>query len=123
MTIVKEDRLARIILDKNWDTPSRPLLKELNIFSFEFNFHKRLEYLRSILVFKALNNLAPNYIRAMFTMSSDIHNAGTRNAKHNLILPKVRTSMAKNAFRFSAARGWNELPKDIKEAQRSVHFR
>ena len=64
-----------------------------------------------------------NYIRAMFTMSSDIHNAGTRNAKHNLILPKVRTSMAKNAFRFSAARGWNELPKDIKEAQRSVHFR
>ena len=59
----------------------------------------------------------------MFTMSSEIHNAGTRNAKHNLILPKVRTSMAKNAFRFSAARGWNELPKDIKEAQRSVHFR
>ena len=105
MTIVKEDRLARIILDKNWDTPSRPLLKELNIFSFEFNFHKSLEYLRSILVFKALNNLAPNYIRAMFTMSSDIHNAGTRNAKHNLILPKVRTSMAKNSFRFSAARG------------------
>ena len=123
MTIVKDDRLARIILGKNWDTPSRPLLKELNIFLFEFNFHKRLEYLRSILVFKALNNLAPNYIRAMFTMSSDIHNASTRNAKHNLILPKVRTSMAKNAFRFSAARGWNELSKDIKEAQRSVHFR
>ena len=65
MTIVKDDRLARIILDKNWDTPSRPLLKELNIFLFEFNFHKRLEYLRSILVFKALNNLAPNYIRAV----------------------------------------------------------
>ena len=50
-------------------------------------------------------------------MSSDIHNAGTRNAKYNLILPKVWTSMAKNAFRFSVAWSWNELPKDIKQAQ------
>ena len=65
----------------------------------------------------ALNILPTNYVRAMFTMSSDIHNAGTRNAKRNLILPKVRTSMAKNALGFSAAGSWNELAKDIKEAQ------
>ena len=50
-------------------------------------------------------------------MSSDVLNAGTRNAKHNLILPKVRTRTAKNAFRFSADRSWNELPKDINETQ------
>ena len=30
-------------------------------------------------------------------MSSDIHYLGTRRAKHNLTLPMVRTSMAKNA--------------------------
>ena len=53
----------------------------------------------------------------MLAMSSDIHNAGTRNAKHNLMLPKVRTSKAKKAFRFSAAGSSNELPKHIKEAQ------
>ena len=53
-------------MDKKWYTPSRPLFKELNILPFD----KRLKYLRNILVFKALNNLAPNYIRAMFTMSS-----------------------------------------------------
>ena len=41
----------------------------------------------------------------------------TRNAKYNLILPKPRTIVAKNAFKFSAARRWNEVPKDIKEAQ------
>ena len=46
-------------------------------------------------------------------MSNDIHNAGTRNAKYNLMLPKIRTSIAKNAFKFLAARRWNELPKDI----------
>ena len=85
----------------------------LNILPFD----KILEYWRNILVFKALNNLASYYIRAMLTMSNDIHNAGTRNAKYNLILSKVRTSMAKNAFKFFAARSRNELPKDIKEAQ------
>ena len=47
--------------------------------------------------------------------------------KHNIILPKVGTSMVKNAVKFSAAgpylsrnptvRSWNELPTDIKEAQ------
>ena len=51
----------------------------------------------------------------MFTMSSDIHNAGTRNAKRNF--DTTRTSMAKNALGFSAAGSWNELAKDIKEAQ------
>ena len=64
--IVKlQKRCARIILDKKRDTPSRLLFKELSILQFD----KRLEYLRNILVFKALNNLAPNYIRAMYTMS------------------------------------------------------
>ena len=63
--IVKlQKRCARIILDKTWVIPSRPLFKELNILPFD----KRLEYLLNILVFKALNNLAPNYLRAMFTM-------------------------------------------------------
>ena len=50
-------------------------------------------------------------------MSSDIHYLGTRRAKHNLTLPMVSTSMAKNAVRSLPARNWSELPKDIKEAQ------
>ena len=50
-------------------------------------------------------------------MSIDIHICGHEKRKDNLILPKVRTSMAKNAFRFSVARSWNELPEYIKQAQ------
>ena len=83
-------------------------IKELYILPFD----KRLEYLRNILVFKALNNLAQNFITALLIVSNYIHNSGTRNAKYNLILPKVRTSMAKNTFKFSAARSWKEsIPK------------
>ena len=48
--IVKlQKRCARIILDKKWDTSSRPLFKELNILPFD----KGPEYLWNILVFKA----------------------------------------------------------------------
>jgi len=87
-------------------------------------FDKRVVYLQSILVFKALNNLAPSYIREMLTMFSDVHNANTRNAKHNLILPKVRTKTVKNSFRFTAARSWNEPPRPerSKTRKRSVQF-
>ena len=75
-------------------------IKELYILPFD----KRLEYLRNILVFKALNNLAQNFITALLIVSNYIHNSG--------ILPKVRTSMAKNTFKFSAARSWKEsIPK------------
>ena len=42
------------------------------------SFHYCGKYLRSILVFKALNNLAPNYIRTRLTMSNDIHNAAMK---------------------------------------------
>lgn len=56
---------ARIILDKKWDTLLRPLLKELNFLPFD----ARLEYLQNILVFNALNNLAPYYIRAKLRFS------------------------------------------------------
>ena len=78
----------------------------LNILPFD----KRLEYWRNIYSFYGPQRY---YIRAMLTMSNDIHNTGTRNGKHNLILPKVRTSMAKNTFKFSAARRWKELPGPV----------
>ena len=96
--IVKlQKRCARIILDK-----------EIIILPFD----KRLEYLRNISVFKALNNLSPNYIRAMFTMASDIHNAGTRNAKHNLMLIKVRFDQyGQNCFQVFSSQELERTPK------------
>ena len=49
-------------------------------------------------------------------MSIDIHICGHEKRKAQFDT-KVRTSMAKNAFRFSVARSWNELPEYIKQAQ------
>lgn len=49
---------------------------------------------------------------------STLHPTNLNNTRHtckqpkqNLILPKVRTSMAKNAINFSAARSWNKLQR------------
>ena len=107
-----------MILDKKWNTPSRPLFKELNCLPFD----KIMEFLRNI-VLKALNNLAPNYIWAMFTMSSDIHNAGTRNKNHNLILPKVRLVWPKMLSGFQQLGAGTNSQKTSKRPSLSVHFR
>lgn len=49
---------------------------------------------------------------------SNLNNTrNTKGPKHNFILPKVRTSMAKNSFNFSAAGSWNKVTRDIKESQ------
>ena len=43
---------------------------------------------------------------------SNLNNTrNTKGPKHNLILSKVRTSMAKNVLNFSAASSWNKLQR------------
>ena len=44
----------------------------------------------SLLIFKALNNLAPNYICSKINMARNSHSHNTRGAAKNLTLFKVR---------------------------------
>ena len=118
--IVKlQKRCARIILDKKWVTPSRPLFKELNILPFD----KRLEYLLNILVFKALNNLAPNYLRAMFTMYCRTLIMWARETQSTIwYYQRLGLKMAMPTGFEQLGAGTN-LQKTLKRPSRSVHFR
>ena len=121
--IVKlQKRCARITLDKKWDTSSRPLFKELNILSFD----KGPDYLWNILVFKALNNLAPNYIRAMFTMSSRTLIMWAREAQSTVwYYQRLGLEWPKMAMPtgFDQLGAWANSQKTLKGPSRSVHFR
>ena len=48
---------ARIILDKDFDAPSAELFQSLRWMTI----YERIEYKKAILVFKSLNNTAPEY--------------------------------------------------------------
>ena len=64
-----QKRAARIILDKNIDTPSSELFAELNWLKFP----DRVDYQKAVLIHKIMNNLTPNYLNELYQFTSDIH--------------------------------------------------
>ena len=62
-----QKRAARLILDKNYLTPSSEMFSELEWQTFPDN----VQYQQALLVYKSLNNQAPTYMREMFQSVRD----------------------------------------------------
>ena len=106
-----QKRAARIILKALILTPSQRMFSELRWLSFP----RRVQNHTCVMVYKALNNLAPEYINDLFTKVSDTHNRNTRSVDHKLLrIPSFKTSLYENSFSVSAARLWNTEPLDIR---------
>ena len=119
-TMVKlQKRAARIITNSAWDTPSGPLFDALGIVPFP----ERVARAKATLMFKTLNNLVPGYLAQKFTRFNNIHDINTRNADHNLLLPRAKQNYGKRTFKFSGAKLWNELPKNLKETLNFQSFK
>ena len=71
------------------------------------------DYLKCMLVFKCLNNLAPPYLLNEFSHSRDFHSYNTRH-RGLLRLPLARTTKYQDCFRFSGTKIWNSLPLDLR---------
>ena len=61
-------QVARLILDKDYNTPSVELFGELQWVIFPESVH----YHQAILVYKSLNNLAPPYMKNIFQYVKDV---------------------------------------------------
>ena len=110
-----QKRAARIILKADILTPSQRMFSELRWLSFP----RRVQYHTCVMVYKTLNNLAPEYISDLFqihtTQVSDTHNRNTRSVDHELLrIPSFKTSLYETSFSLSAARLWNTVPLDIR---------
>ena len=84
----------------------------LQIFSWP-SLQSRRDYLKCMLVFKCLNNLAPSYLLNEFSHSQDFHSYNTR---HRGLLrpPLAKTTKYQGSFRFSGTKIWNSLPLDLR---------
>ena len=67
----------------------------------------------SLLIFKALNNLAPNYICSKINMARNSHSHNTRGAAKN----HLQLSSANNKF------GLNDLPSQLLEIESLLKFK
>ena len=79
--------------------------------------NKHLEFNKIITVFKARNELAPDYIAKLLITSSSRYNFS------KYLLPRTRIDMFKTSFSFSGAFLWNSLPLNIRSISSLSSFK
>jgi hypothetical protein len=112
--IVKlQKKAARLILDKDYTTPSKELFSELQWMPIE----ERISYHRSLQVFKCVNGVCPDQLQNLFTSTNVIHAHNTRSATNNNlhIGPKHLRS-----FTHIGSKTWNNLPISVRNSK-TVH--
>ena len=88
-----QNRAARIITNSSFDAPSRPLIVELGWRTIE----ELIGNESKTMVFKSLNDSAPQYLCDLFNRNSACSSRDLRNTETDLSLPKKIQQMGKNA--------------------------
>ena len=114
-----QKRAARIITNSSFDAPSRPLIEKLG--------WKTVDQLISseskTMVFKSLNELAPQYLCDLFTRKSLYSSYSLRNTGTDLRLPMKRSTNGQKCFSYRGAKLWNSLSAESKQATSLYSFK
>ena len=78
---------------------------------------EQLFYNKALLVFKILNDQAPNYLEALLCRAT------VRYGSLNLIKPFPRIDLFQTSLSFSGADNWNTLPYELKKTQTISSFK
>lgn len=115
-----QKRAARIILCADFDTSSVSMFQELGWQSVG----NRLKYNKAVLTYKALNNLAPEYIANLLKPMSAMHLLNLRSTENGILhVPRSRTTLYNGAFSCSAPRLWNSLPQEARSSESLNSFK
>ena len=108
-----QNSATRVISQTKWYTSITPILNELHWLSI----NKRL-----ILTFKSLNCCAPEYLCDMLNVY--MPNRSLRSTAFTSLVPYINRSirLGKRLFGTSAAKLWNELPRNIQRADSITMF-
>ena len=96
------------------------LMSELNMPTFEY----RKQYYLSLLMFKAIHGLVPDYIANNIMFTYEITHRNLRSFDNmNLYKPKPNNEIFKQALCYSGPTQWNLLPLSVKEAVSTQSFK
>ena len=90
-----QNRAARVIAERSYETPSSNLLQELNWHKLNINRKKH----KAILMYKTLNGNMPHYLQEIFTPRVSFYDL--RDMENKLFVPKPRTEYLKRSFGYS----------------------
>ena len=113
----KLHRRAASIIEGN--KVSQPQVAQ--VFSWP-SLQSRRDYLKCMLVFKCLHNLAPPYLLKEFHHSREFHDYNTRH-RDLLRPPFAKTSTYQGSFRVSGTKIWNSLPLKLRRVQELTRFK
>ena len=115
-----QNRAARILTGATYDIRTADVFETLAWETLE----KRRDYLKSIFMYKILNNLAaPNLNRMFYKMSNCPISYNLRNSDTDLELPQPKTEFKKMSFSYNGAFLWNNLSVEAKKANTLTSFK
>ena len=100
-----QNRAARIVTNNPFDSSAAPLLERLGWLLVDRLIHRET----SSMVYKSLNELAPDNLCQIFSRLSDVHNRTLRNTKCDPAVPLMRTAYGQISFAFREINTWNTL--------------
>ena len=74
------------------------------------NVRQRFFYFQTLLIFKCIHGLTPQYSTNNIILDIEIKDKRTRQHDTNLYLPIPESEFHKKIFLYRAARTWNNLP-------------
>ena len=85
---------------------------------------KQITFNKSIMTFKGINNIAPDYLCNKFNLVRQRHNRITRSAvQNNLTVPLATNTFANRTFIGSSTSVWNDLPVQLKTTNSLLIFK
>ena len=107
---------AHVILGVDYTVPSIELFKILKWLPFD----KNVQFRQGTLVYKALNDMTPNYMTDMLTRSSETAPFSLRSVSHKkLFIPRTH----RKSLRFSGPKVWDSSSTNSREASTLSQFR
>ena len=75
------------------------------------------------MVYKSINDLAPDYLSEIFTKNSACSRKNLRNTATDLQVPQMKTCNSQRAFSYHSAGVWNHLDLEVKQASSFKAFK
>ena len=114
-----QNRAARIVTNSSYDSSASALIQTLNWPTVADMIHVET----ACMVYKSINDLAPEYLSEIFTKNSARSRKNLRNTATDLQVPLMKTCNGQRAFSYRGAGVWNHLDSKVKQASSFKAFK
>ena len=116
---VIQNKAARVIARINPREHITPVLRELHWLPVR----SRIAYKTVMYVFKCLRGFGPAYMRDLLQLYERPRGMRTLQRGPILKVPRVKSSFGERSFMYAAAKTWNSLPVEVREADSLPTFK